>query len=131
MPSFSSNGKFSEHALSKLEEQGIPVLKVMEKKVGRVREVLQLEEEVEEDDGEGNDSCDRLVAASFDNGCLDTMLKSWMSGKGSHPPTWRSLLELLQQIKEEKLSQQIESYFQSALLFLILLFFFFTDSRCK
>jgi len=98
--SFSLSGRFSGYSLSKLEELGMPVLKVMAAAASRVKEAVRLDLEEEEN---------KLTMAAGREG-VAAVLEFWRDGKGSRPPTWRSLIEVLREISEEKLSQEIESY---------------------
>ena len=107
VPSFSSNTKFSELALSKLEEHGMPVLKAMEILVNDVKKAIKLHLNAEEENKLSEITGEEYVSA---------VLRLWLAGKGLRSPTWQSLLDLLRDINEEKLSQQIESYLNGKLL---------------
>ena len=64
------------------------------------------------------------TALHFDESILDTlsqennpvertkdMMKAWLSGETSLPPTWQVLLETLQAIDMKEVSQEIEHFF--------------------
>ena len=41
------------------------------------------------------------------------VVEQWIAGRGSRPPTWESLSNVLRALDHEELSQQIEEYFTS------------------
>ena len=41
---------------------------------------------------------------------LEIVLKEWETGKSSRPPTWQSLLDILNELDLDDLSKQIEDY---------------------
>ena len=79
----------------------MPVLKVMGAAAGKMMEAVKLDLEEEEEN---------QLAMATGRESMAAALKFWLNGKGSRPPTWRSLFDMLREINEEKLSQEMESY---------------------
>ena len=92
---FNPEDNFSFHALSKLEAAGIPVLTTLTKITEKLRETI-LEDEVE------------LKGSQMEY--VKTILMFWTSGKSLRAPTWRSLLDVLQELHEVVLSERIMDY---------------------
>ena len=84
MSAYDSDIQFSNGALSRLEEAGIPVLEKVDEK----------------------------LAAAIGVRNTSKVLEKWASEEflSTHPPTWRSLYEVMRELDLEELSQEIEEY---------------------
>ena len=84
MSAYDSDIQFSNGALSRLEEAGIPVLEKVDEK----------------------------LAAAIGVRNTSKVLEKWASEEflSTRPPTWRSLYEVMRELDLEELSQEIEEY---------------------
>ncbi len=100
---YSPDDQFNMMALRKLEFADIKVLTSLEKVYSQMQSVAGV-------------TVSKEVLALRSNsriGRLDIILNEWESGHSHLPPTWESLLSVLEQLQLEELSQEIAGILSS------------------
>ena len=87
---FNADSKFTMAALSRVEAAGIPLMSSLNNYTQQIVTMFGLSS-----------------VSSLD---LNTVLKIWSSCGEKAPPTWRNLLQLIQQLHLDDLAQQVEAY---------------------
>ena len=88
MSPYNPDSQFSMIALNKLEETGLQIVSSLDNVCTELKDILGL---------------NKLLF-------VREVISEWVSGRSGHPPTWRTLLDILRQLNLVELSQQIEDY---------------------
>ena len=88
MSPYNPDSQFSMSALSRLEVTGVGIFSSLNDLHTELADILSL---------------DKLLS-------LREVISKWVSGRSRHPPTWRTLHDILRNLDLVELSQQIEDY---------------------
>ena len=89
---------FSMSSLSKLEEgAGIKVLSSLAKIPAQLASLAGV-------------TLHDQAGTSNKKACVEAVIEQWKSVGGKHPPTWKSLLDILKELDLEDLNQAVEDY---------------------
>ena len=88
MSPYNPDGQFSKSALSRLEDTGLQIVSSLDNVCTELKDILGL---------------NKLLI-------VREVISEWVSGRSHHPPTWRTLLDILRKLDLVELSQQIEDY---------------------
>ena len=100
MSPYEPDSQFSMNSLDRLEATGIQIFTSLCNLRTELVDILGV---------------DKLLSIS-------RVISEWVSGKSSHPPTWRTLLSILRKLDLGELSQQIEDYLSSELVHMYTLY---------